>query len=123
MADNIGARVFVVDSIELDAEYAGFKFSGIKDNEQIQRGLGYTFAYSNDRDEATIYVYTKGQHDIPDGPMSETVIAEFNEATREVLARGQFTGEKIEIVNRYGTGYALNLFSEIIVAPGAHSST
>jgi len=46
----------------------------------------------------------QGQCDIPDGPISETVMAEFNQATREILSFGQSAGRTIELVSRYGTG-------------------
>jgi len=49
-------------------------------------------------------VYSKRQRDIADGPISEEVKAEFNQATREVLSLGQLAGRKIELVSRYWTG-------------------
>jgi hypothetical protein len=49
-------------------------------------------------------VYNKGRRDITDGSMSETVMAEFNEATHEVLSVGHSTGTEIKLIERYGTG-------------------
>jgi len=94
-----------VGSVALDTAYAGFSHGKVTDNEKAHPGYGYTVAYhGGDRGEATIYVYSKGQRDIPDGPSSETVMAEFNQATREILSFGQSAGRTIELVSRYGTG-------------------
>jgi hypothetical protein len=92
-------------TVELDAAYEGFVLGKIFNNEERHPGLGYTAAYrGGDLAEATIYVYSKGQRDIPDGPTSKTVMAEFDRATREVLHFGQSGGKSTELVDRYGTG-------------------
>ena len=64
-------------------------------------GYGVTVAYhGGERGEATVYVYNKGQQDIADGPSSETVRAEFDQATGEALQVGQLTGKKTELVSQ-----------------------
>jgi hypothetical protein len=48
-------------------------------------------------------VYSRRRRDIPDGPISETVKAEFNQATSEVFLFGQLTGGRFPLVSRYWT--------------------
>jgi hypothetical protein len=88
----------------LEAAYAGFTRGKTINYERGHPGLGHSVAYRGDQGEATIYIYTKGQSNIPDGPRSETVMLEFNEATSEVLSLAQSAGGRIELVERYGTG-------------------
>src|SRR6266436_1040682 len=105
MIDDARSESISVGSVALDAAYAGFSRGNVIDNEKAHPGYGHTVAYhGGDRGEATIYVYSKRQRDIADGPISEEVKAEFNQATREVLSLGQLAGRKIELISRYWTG-------------------
>ena len=107
----------------LSAEYAGYTRGKILDNERTHPGLGITMAYhGGERGEATIYIYNLGQKNIPDGPTSNVVRAEFDKTTREVFEAGQVAGNRIELVSRYGTGEFL--CSEFIITEdhGSHRS-
>ncbi len=104
MASGKGESI-LVGSIAWETEYAGFSRGKLTDNEQANPGLGQTIAYhGGGKGEATVFVYTMGRHDIPDGPMSEPVMAEFNRATHELIWLGQKNDKKTELVSRYGTG-------------------
>lgn len=93
----------ILAGVTLAAEYAGFSRGKVTDNEMAHPGYGVTVAYhGGERGEATVYVYNKGQQDIADGPSSETVRAEFDQATGEALQVGQLTGKKTELVSQYG---------------------
>jgi hypothetical protein len=105
MTDDARSERIWVNGVALDAAYAGFSRGKVIDNEKAHPGYGYTVAYrGGSRGEATIYVYRKRQREIPDGPISKTVMAEFNQVTREILSLGQSAGRNIELVSRYGTG-------------------
>ena len=105
MSYDARAETISVGGITLEAKYAGFTIGHVTDNEKAHPGLGYTVAYhGGDRGEATIYIYTNGQKDIPDGPSSNTIMAEFNQATRDVLSVGRPVPGSVELVSRYGTG-------------------
>lgn len=94
-----------VGGIPLAVDYANFHRGQLTDNERETPGLGYTVAYhGGDNGEATVFVYTKGRDNIPDGPMSDLVRDEFNQATREILSLGQTVGRTTQLVSRYGTG-------------------
>jgi hypothetical protein len=88
--------------------------------------LGYTVAYhGGDKGEATVFVYTKGKQGIPDGPTSEVVMAEFNEATRGITSLGQAGSRRTRLLSRYGTGSPYRgkefLCAEFILTEGARS--
>jgi hypothetical protein len=105
MAHDARSESISVRGVTLDAAYSGFSRGEVTDYEKERPGYGYAVAYhGGDRGEATIYLYSKGQRDIPDDPTSETVLTEFNEATREILSFEQRLSKKIELVGRYGTG-------------------
>lgn len=104
MTDHASGESISVGGIALDSAYAGFIRGKITDNEKGNPGYGYTVAYHGDEGEATIYVYSKNQREIPNGPTSKVVMEEFNQATQEIIALGRLTGSKIELVDRYGTG-------------------
>jgi hypothetical protein len=104
MTDHARTESVAVGGITLEPAYAGFSRGKITDNEGGNPGYGYTVAYQGSMGEATVYVYSKNEREIPDGPTSQVVMEEFNQATREVLLLGQMTGAKIELVDRYGTG-------------------
>lgn len=95
----------LVGGIAWETGYAGFSRGKLTDNERDSPGLGYTIAYhGGHKGEATVFIYTKGQRDIPDGPISETVMGEFNQATHEIIQFGQLGDKRLELVSRYGTG-------------------
>ena len=99
------SECILVGGIELHTAYTGFGRGKLTDNERDNPGLGYTIAYhGGDKGEATVFVYTNGEHDIPDGPISAMVIAEFNRTTREIISFRQTGGTRMELVSRYGTG-------------------
>lgn len=98
-----------VGGVVLDKTFAGFTRGAPADNEATHPGLGHSVPYQSERrDQATAYVYNKGRRDIADGPMSDTVMEEFNEATQEVLAFGHTTSPSpsigITLDGRYTTG-------------------
>lgn len=104
MTDHASGESISVGGIALDPAYAGFIRGKVIDNEKGNPGDGYTVAYHGREGDATIYVYSKSQREIPNGPTSKVVVEEFNQATQETNALGQMTGSKIELVGRYGTG-------------------
>ncbi len=104
MTDNARSEIISVGGIALESAYAGFSRGKVTDNEKRTPGYGYTVAYHGDMGEATVFVYTRNQREIPDGPTSQVVLEEFNQATREILSLEQMTGRKIEFIDRYGTG-------------------
>jgi hypothetical protein len=72
-----------------------FSRGKVTDNEMAHPGYRVTVAYhGGERGEATVYVYNKGQQDSAAGPSSETVRAEFDQATGEALQVGQLTGKR-----------------------------
>src|SRR6516164_2175872 len=93
-----------VGGITLDSAYAGFNRGKVTENEKANPGLGFTVAYHGDMGDATIYVYDKNRSEIPDDPISQAVIEEFDHATLDVHSVGRLRGKKIELVDRYGTG-------------------
>jgi hypothetical protein len=104
VTDDPNSQGLYVAGILLDAAYLGFTRGKIIDNELAQPGYGYTIAYhGGPQGEATIYIYDKGYDDIPDGPVSEVVLTEFDQATQEALSL-QPAGRSLELVDRYGTG-------------------
>jgi hypothetical protein len=68
--------------------------------------LGFTVAFhGGDHGKSTVYIYDKSLSGIPDEPMSELVLEEFNKATRDVLAMAEFRpARNIMLTDRYGTG-------------------
>lgn len=94
----------LVGSIPLEADYAGFARGSVINNETTKPGLGFTVRYHSSLGEATIYIYNKNIAEIPDGPMSEVVLNEFNLAIREVLLLGESKREEVNLIDRYGTG-------------------
>ncbi len=94
----------LVAGIAMETAYAGFTRGKLTDNELENPGLGYTIAYhGGDQGEATVFVYSLGQHDIPNGPMSEVIVRQLNQATRELIWHSQTVGRTAELVSRYGT--------------------
>jgi len=104
MTDHARGERISVGGVALDSAYAGFARGKVTENEKTHPGYGYTVAYHSDMGEATVYVYSKSQSEIPDGPTSPVVMEEFNQATQEILSLRQLTGEEIDLVDRYGTG-------------------
>ena len=98
----------ILSGVALANEYAGFHRGQILDFEKDVEGLGFSVAYhGGSRGESTIYIYDKRLSDIPNGPMHQTVLAEFNRTTDEVLALplGKLPPiRQVELVARYGTG-------------------
>ena len=94
-----------VEGIAWETAYAGFSRGKLTDHERDNPGFGYAIAYhGGGKGEATVYVYNKRQHDIPDGPNSEMARAEFSQATQEVFLSAQMSGGKMELVSQCGTG-------------------
>ncbi len=106
MAENLKANIFSIEGIRLSREHSGFVFQQQVDNEKEAPGLGFTFAYHDgEQGEATVYIYNKLQAEIPNGPMSQSVRKEFDQATQEIFALGKLIKDgQIDLVGRYGTG-------------------
>jgi hypothetical protein len=125
MTDHASGESISVGGIALESAYAGFIRGKVTDNEKENPGYGYTVAYHGHEGDATIYVYSKSQREIPNGPASKVVMEEFNQATQEIIALGQMTGSKIELVDRYGTGSPERggefLCAEFVLSDGAGS--
>ncbi|QIG49468.1 hypothetical protein G5V57_18155 [Nordella sp. HKS 07] len=104
MTDQANGESISVGGVALDSAYAGFSRGKVTDNRKENHRYGYTVTYHGHESEATIYVYSNSQREIPNGPASQVVMEEFNQVTQDVVAFGQLTGRKIELVDRYGTG-------------------
>jgi hypothetical protein len=89
-------------AITLEAAYAGFTQCEIIDNERIYPGYGRRAAYRGDQGEATIYIYTKGKSNIPNGPISEAVMLEL---TRQPTKSFRSDQRRLDKLNSWtGTG-------------------
>ena len=98
-----------INGIKLAQQYADFCRGAVTNNESEHPGLGHTVRYHGAQDsEATVYIYTAGQSDVPDGPSSDIVMAEFNRATAEIITFNKDAGMPISLVGRYGTGSPQN---------------
>jgi hypothetical protein len=66
--------------------YVGFTFKKLVDYESEQPGLGHCLVYWHDCAVASVYVYQRHYSDLVDGPFSNPVTLEFDEAIDHVLA-------------------------------------
>ena len=95
----------LVAGIAMEGAYAGFTRGKLNDLERESPGLGYTVAYHGGlHGEATVFIYSLGENHIPDGPMSELVMGQLDQATRDIISHSQSVGTIAELVGRYGTG-------------------
>lgn len=56
-----------------------------RDYEKTDPGLGYSFVYRREPWTATVFVYDQRRTAIPDGPSSDVVKSEFEQAKRDVV--------------------------------------
>ena len=104
MMDKSGDSILVA-GIAMETAYAGFTRGKLTDNELENPGLGYTIDYhGSDQGEATVYIYSLCQRDIPNGPNSEVIVDQLNQASRDLIGYNQTVGRRAELVSRYGTG-------------------
>ena len=104
MTSNRESEDISVDGIALRPAYASFSRGKLDNNEKEFPGQGYAVAYHGLPGEATVYVYSKGQCQIPDGPSSRIVLDEFNGSVHDVLLYGEVQGIATTLIDRYGTG-------------------
>jgi hypothetical protein len=92
---NESDQVIVVGGVKLSVQYAGFTRGNVIDYETEHPGLGISVAYRGEQGESTIYIYDKGLSEITDGPMSQLIQQEFEQALQDVLNAPNGRGELI----------------------------
>jgi hypothetical protein len=86
MDNNPSGEDIVIVGVRLNAQYSGFTRAKVIDNERENPSLGFTVVYhGGDQGESTVYIYDKKLPEIPDGPMSQLVRQEFDQATNDVM--------------------------------------
>jgi hypothetical protein len=105
MANETCAEDIFVGAVKLAKQYTTFTRGNVTNNERENPGFGFTVAYNGgNTGESTIYIYNKGFSEIADGPGSNLVRQEFDQATRDVLAvADHMPGRRVALISRYGT--------------------